>query len=54
MHSFVQAFDDELEAFAAFAAVYPSTVLLVDTYRTRGKACVTRLNSRTASATTAG
>ena len=33
-HSFVQAFDDELEAFAAFAEVYPSTVLLVDTYDT--------------------
>ncbi len=33
-HSFVQAFDDELEAFAAFAEIYPSTVLLVDTYDT--------------------
>jgi len=33
-HSFVQAFDDELEAFAAFAEVYPATVLLVDTYDT--------------------
>ncbi|MGO8914683.1 MAG: nicotinate phosphoribosyltransferase [Stellaceae bacterium] len=33
-HSFVQAFDDELEAFGAFAEIYPSTVLLVDTYDT--------------------
>ena len=33
-HSFVQAFDHELEAFAAFAEIYPSTVLLVDTYDT--------------------
>ncbi len=33
-HSFVQAFDDELEAFAAFAKLYPRTVLLVDTYDT--------------------
>ena len=33
-HSFVQAFDSELEAFAAFAEVFPSTVLLVDTYDT--------------------
>ncbi len=33
-HSFVQAFDDELEAFAAFAKTYPRTVLLVDTYDT--------------------
>jgi len=31
-HSFVQSFDDELAAFRAFARVYPSTVLLVDTY----------------------
>ena len=31
-HSFVQAFDDEREAFAAFAEVYPTTVLVVDTY----------------------
>jgi nicotinate phosphoribosyltransferase len=31
-HSFVQSFDDELDAFRAFARVYPSTVLLVDTY----------------------
>jgi nicotinate phosphoribosyltransferase len=33
-HSFVQAFDDESEAFRAFARVYPETVLLVDTYDT--------------------
>ena len=33
-HSFVQAFDDEMEAFRAFARVYPETVLLVDTYDT--------------------
>ncbi len=33
-HSFVQAFDSEFEAFAAFAARYPQTVLLVDTYDT--------------------
>jgi nicotinate phosphoribosyltransferase len=31
-HSFVQSFDDEFDAFRAFARVYPSTVLLVDTY----------------------
>ncbi len=33
-HAFVQAFDDEMEAFRAFASVYPETVLLVDTYDT--------------------
>src|SRR5690606_10727115 len=33
-HSFVQAFDDEAEAFRAFARVYPETTLLVDTYDT--------------------
>ncbi len=33
-HSFVQAFDQEIEAFRAFARVYPETVLLVDTYDT--------------------
>ncbi len=33
-HSFVQAFDAEMEAFRAFARVYPETVLLVDTYDT--------------------
>jgi nicotinate phosphoribosyltransferase len=31
-HSFVQACDDELAAFRAFARQYPETVLLVDTY----------------------
>jgi nicotinate phosphoribosyltransferase len=31
-HSFVQAFTTELEAFDAFAKLYPRTVLLVDTY----------------------
>ena len=33
-HSFVQAFDNELDAFEAFARVYPGTTLLVDTYDT--------------------
>ncbi|HEX2163903.1 MAG TPA: nicotinate phosphoribosyltransferase, partial [Thermoanaerobaculia bacterium] len=33
-HSWVQAHDDELAAFRAFAALYPETVLLVDTYDT--------------------
>ncbi len=33
-HSYVQAHDDELEAFRAFAELYPETVLLVDTYDT--------------------
>ena len=33
-HSFVQAFDSELDAFAAFARLYPDTTLLVDTYDT--------------------
>lgn len=33
-HSFVQAFDAELDAFRAFAAIYPNTTLLVDTYDT--------------------
>ncbi len=31
-HSFIQSFDDEMEAFRSFARVYPETVLLVDTY----------------------
>jgi nicotinate phosphoribosyltransferase len=31
-HSYVQAHDDETEAFRAFARLYPNTVLLVDTY----------------------
>lgn len=34
-HSYVQAHDDELQAFRSFAALYPDTVLLVDTYDTR-------------------
>ena len=33
-HSFVQAFDSELDAFDAFARLYPDTTLLVDTYDT--------------------
>lgn len=33
-HSFIQAFDDELAAFAAFARLYPGTTMLVDTYDT--------------------
>ncbi len=33
-HSYVQAHDDELEAFRAFSGRYPETVLLVDTYDT--------------------
>jgi len=33
-HSYVQAHDDECEAFRRFAAVFPETVLLVDTYDT--------------------
>ena len=31
-HSYVQAHDDELEAFRAFLGQFPDTVLLVDTY----------------------
>jgi nicotinate phosphoribosyltransferase len=33
-HSYVQAHDDEYEAFRAFARLYPDTVILVDTYDT--------------------
>ena len=33
-HSYIQAHEDELEAFRAFAGIYPRTVLLVDTYDT--------------------
>jgi nicotinate phosphoribosyltransferase len=33
-HSFVQAFDREVDAFRAFARIYPGTTLLVDTYDT--------------------
>jgi nicotinate phosphoribosyltransferase len=43
-HSFVQAHDDELEAFRAFARCFPETTLLVDTYDTlRGVQHVIRL-----------
>ncbi|MFW6056085.1 MAG: nicotinate phosphoribosyltransferase, partial [Chloroflexota bacterium] len=31
-HSYIQAHDDEMDAFRAFSALYPDTVLLVDTY----------------------
>ncbi len=33
-HSYVQAHDHEVDAFRAFAAQYPETILLVDTYDT--------------------
>lgn len=33
-HSYIQAHDDEYDAFRAFAGLYPDTVLLVDTYDT--------------------
>jgi nicotinate phosphoribosyltransferase len=33
-HSFVQAAENEMEAFRAFTALYPETILLVDTYDT--------------------
>jgi nicotinate phosphoribosyltransferase len=33
-HSFIQAHDSELAAFRDFAAIYPETTLLVDTYDT--------------------
>ena len=33
-HAYVQAHDDELDAFRAFVRVYPDTILLVDTYDT--------------------
>jgi nicotinate phosphoribosyltransferase len=33
-HSYIQAHDDEYQAFEAFAALYPGTTLLVDTYDT--------------------
>ena len=43
-HSWVQALDDEMEAFRSFVEVYPETVLLVDTYDTmRGVARVIAL-----------
>ena len=31
-HAYIQAHDDELDAFRAFAQTFPDTVLLVDTY----------------------
>jgi nicotinate phosphoribosyltransferase len=33
-HSYIQAHDDEYQAFRAFVQVFPDTVLLVDTYDT--------------------
>jgi nicotinate phosphoribosyltransferase len=33
-HSYIQAHDDEAEAFAAFARIHPGTTILVDTYDT--------------------
>jgi nicotinate phosphoribosyltransferase len=46
-HSFIQAFDDESAAFAAFAQLYPGTTLLIDTYDTlRGIDDVIGLASR--------
>ncbi len=46
-HSFVQAFESESEAFAAFAKIYPRTILLVDTYDTlRGVANAIELARR--------
>jgi nicotinate phosphoribosyltransferase len=33
-HSYIQAHDDEYDAFRAFSRLYPDTVLLVDTYDT--------------------
>ncbi len=33
-HSYIQAHDRELDAFRAFASLYPTTILLVDTYDT--------------------
>jgi nicotinate phosphoribosyltransferase len=38
-HSYIQAHDDEYDAFRAFARLYPDTVLLVDTYDTLGGVC---------------
>ena len=43
-HSYIQAHDDELEAFRRFSEIYPETILLVDTYDTLdGVRNVTRL-----------
>lgn len=33
-HSFIQSYDNEMEAFKTYARLYPDTVLLVDTYDT--------------------
>jgi nicotinate phosphoribosyltransferase len=33
-HSYIQAHDDEYQAFARYAGLYPETILLVDTYDT--------------------
>lgn len=33
-HSFVEAWDQEIDAFRSFARLYPGTVLLIDTYDT--------------------
>ncbi|HXV29561.1 MAG TPA: nicotinate phosphoribosyltransferase [Sinorhizobium sp.] len=35
-HSFIEAFPNEMEAFRRFAALFPETTLLVDTYDTIG------------------
>lgn len=43
-HSYIQAHDDELDAYRRFAALYPETTLLVDTYDTlTGVRLVTQL-----------
>jgi nicotinate phosphoribosyltransferase len=34
-HSYIQAFDDELEAFRRFVRSYPTAILLIDTYDIR-------------------
>jgi nicotinate phosphoribosyltransferase len=34
-HSYIQAFDDELEAFRRFVRSYPTAILLIDTYDTK-------------------
>jgi nicotinate phosphoribosyltransferase len=45
-HSYIQAHEDEEEAFRAFASLYPGTTLLVDTYDTlEGVRTVARLAS---------
>ena len=33
-HSYIQAHDEEFASFESFAALYPQTTLLVDTYDT--------------------